>query len=126
MDDEKAASAMLQTVMEEVKPRRAISEAEASELAGDVPRPGSSYQRYPKEADLPETARNFYETAAKMSGISLSTLVRVVYQTELMMERWQENKRRLEYHEQISDMRYTRDSSVDEMDVDEEGVEEGS
>ncbi|KAF7130954.1 hypothetical protein CNMCM5793_003889 [Aspergillus hiratsukae] len=91
--DDEAMHAMLQTVTSQLKPRKAISDPKA-----DVARPGSSYPRYRTESDLPETARSFYETAAKVAGVSLSTLVRAVSQTETKISRWLDDKRRIEHH----------------------------
>lgn len=89
----------------------------------DVPRPGSFYPRYRLDTDLPEMARPFYETAAKVVGISLSTLVRAVFQTEVRMGHWQEDRRRMEYHGEAIDMEYAGDEYVDgveeEADIDE-------
>lgn len=121
-DYDEAIASKLQSVMGQLKPRRAISEEDASNLESDVPRPGSSYQRYRRESDLPETAKTFYEAAAKVAGISLPMLVRAVFQTELKLERWQEDRRRMEYHELIPEMEFARDTSVDEMQVDEQGI----
>ncbi|RAL09840.1 TFIIB-type zinc finger domain-containing protein [Aspergillus homomorphus CBS 101889] len=62
----------------------------------DTPRPGSAYARYRTEADLPDMARPFFETTAKIAGISLSTLVRAVSQAEHKITKWLEEHRRVE------------------------------
>lgn len=123
IDDDEAIAAKLQTVMNQMKPRRAISEEDALKLPGEVPRPGSLYQRYRRESDLPETARMFYEAAAKVAGISLPNLIRAVHQTELKLERWQENKRRMEYYGKLQDEEFTKGAD-DEMEVGEQGVQD--
>jgi hypothetical protein len=60
-------------------------------------RPGSWYRRYRWESQLPETARKFYEIAADLASISLSTLVRAVSVTEWRITKWLEDERREAY-----------------------------
>lgn len=92
---------MLETVTHQLKSMKVVTTPESP-----VPRPGSSYTRYRLDTDLPEKARPFYETAAKVIGISLSTLVRAVSQTELRLAKWQEDRRRMEYHGEPMDMEF--------------------
>lgn len=110
--DDEAMHAMLQTVTSQLKPRKAISDPKA-----DVARPGSSYPRYRTESDLPEMARSFYETAAKVAGVSLSTLVRAVSQTETKISRWVDDKRRIEHHEGATEMDVTDEADTDDMEA---------
>lgn len=111
-DDHEAMHTMLQTVIRQLKPRKAIPDLES-----DVARPGSFYPRYRTESDLPETARSFYETAAKVAGISLSTLVRAVSQTEAKLSRWLDDQRRTEYHRDSMEMDINDDASTDDMEA---------
>jgi RNA polymerase I-specific transcription initiation factor RRN7 len=103
--------------------RRKIStsaELESDQPGQDdaIPRPGSSYRFYRSESELPDAARAFYDAAARLSGISLHTLVRAVFQTELRLQDWQEDKRRAEYHgEHVEDSERAEESSADEMDM---------
>lgn len=101
-DDEEFLNSMLETVTRQLKSTKAIPDTES-----DVARPGSSYTRYRLDTDLPERARSFYETAAKVVGISLSTLVRAVFQTEVKMGKWQEDQRRLDYYGEPMDIKAT-------------------
>lgn len=101
-EDEGFLDSMLETVTRQLKSTKIIPETES-----DVARPGSSYPRYRLDTDLPERVRSFYETAAKVVGISLSTLVRAVFQTEVIMGKWQEDQRRLEYYGEPMDTEAT-------------------
>ncbi|KAL4891631.1 hypothetical protein BDV59DRAFT_181367 [Aspergillus ambiguus] len=92
-DVEAAIDAMVQTATSDLRPRRAIPDSEA-----DISRPGSSYVRYRMDSDLPEIAKPFYETAAKVTGVSLATLVRSVAEAEARIIRWLEDQRRIEYY----------------------------
>lgn len=113
-EDEESLNSMLETVTHQLKSIKVVTNPESQ-----VPRPGSSYTRWRLDTDLPEKARPFYETAAKVVGISLSTLVRAVSQTELRLAQWQEDRRRMEYHGEPMDM------ELAEYDDDEfEGVDE--
>lgn len=119
LDDEEAINEKIRTVMSELRLRRAISNEQAANLEREIPRPGSFYRHYRTESSLPETAKPFYEAAAKVAGLSVRTLVKVVFQTELRIERWQEDRRRMEYHGE--DVGFVgRDESMDEMEEDME------
>lgn len=101
---------MLRTVTQQLKPRKVITEDNS-----DVPRPGSSYVRYKMESDLPENARPFYETAAKVVGVSLSTLVRAVSHAEYKIMRWLEDQRRIELYGDASGIEFAKFDSSDDM-----------
>ncbi|EIT81806.1 hypothetical protein Ao3042_01656 [Aspergillus oryzae 3.042] len=109
-DDEEAIGSMLRTVTQQLKPRKVITEDNS-----DVPRPGSSYVRYKMESDLPENARPFYETAAKVVGVSLSTLVRAVSHAEYKIMRWLEDQRRIELYGDASGIEFAKFDSSDDM-----------
>ncbi|KAG5217557.1 RNA polymerase I-specific transcription initiation factor [Trichophyton interdigitale] len=80
--DDEAIVEKLQAVLSSLRVRRVVTEEEASRLMRPVPRPGCDYLRFRYEYQLPDIARNFYDTAAKTIGVSLETLVLAVYQTE--------------------------------------------
>lgn len=90
---------------EEVRASDAEDGDKSSDKKGKkIPRPGHSYIIYKDEVDLPEAARKFYETAAKLSGLSLKTVVASVYRVELKLENFQYDVRRAEkYGEMIPD-----------------------
>ncbi|KAJ9209740.1 hypothetical protein DTO166G4_8649 [Paecilomyces variotii] len=97
-DDQDLLQKKLDTVMGALKPRKALSKEEIEGREDDILRPGELYQRYRSEADLPETARAFYEAASKIVGLSLHRLVRTVFETERRLDQWLDSKRRMEYH----------------------------
>ncbi|KAL5046279.1 hypothetical protein BDW71DRAFT_182510 [Aspergillus fruticulosus] len=115
-DEEDAAEAMLQNASRYLRTRPVVSESDP-----DIPRPGSLYIRYRHETDLPDTARAFYETAAKITGITLSTLVRCVSQAELQITKWLENQRRVKHFAERS-MGEVGDSNADEMELSEQEI----
>lgn len=86
-EEDEATTNKLRSVLSKSTSRRAISDESAAQMENPVPRPGSRYKSYRSEADLPETARAFYESAAKMAGVSLSTLVRIVKLAENRIEK---------------------------------------
>ncbi|KAL2822589.1 hypothetical protein BJX63DRAFT_126648 [Aspergillus granulosus] len=92
VNEEEAIDAMLGMTPRYLKSRAVVGEPDA-----DIPRPGSLYARYREESDLPDSARSFYETAAKVTGISLQTLVRCVCQAEIQINKWLEEQRRIKY-----------------------------
>lgn len=96
-------------------PRYLKSRAIVSDPDAVVPRHGSSYARYRQESELPDTARVFYETAAKVTGMSLPTLVRCVSQAEVQINKWLEDQRRLEYSAEHP-MEFAEDSDVEDME----------
>ncbi|KAE8353148.1 RNA polymerase I-specific transcription initiation factor Rrn7 [Aspergillus coremiiformis] len=109
-DEKEAIGSMLKTVTQQLQPRRVIPEDDP-----DTPRPGSSYVRYKMESDLPDIARPFFETAAKVVGISLSTLVRAVAQAEYKLMRWLEDQRRIELYGDASGMEFAKFDSSDDL-----------
>ncbi|KAI9375680.1 RNA polymerase I-specific transcription initiation factor Rrn7 [Aspergillus egyptiacus] len=91
-NEEKALDTMLGMAQRYLKTRAIVDDPDS-----DLPRPGSFYPRYRQESDLPDSARAFYETTAKVSGISLSTLVRCVSQAEMQINKWLEDQRRIQH-----------------------------
>jgi RNA polymerase I-specific transcription initiation factor RRN7 len=95
--EDELIDAKLQTIMSTLKPRRPISDEESINMEHDIFRPGSSYPIYRYISSLPETGRLFYESAARLVGLSLQSVVRAVLHTELKLQQWQERKRRTEF-----------------------------
>jgi RNA polymerase I-specific transcription initiation factor RRN7 len=95
--EDELIDAKLQTIMSTMKPRRPISDEESMNVEHDILRPGSSYPIYRSISSLPETGRLFYESAARLVGLSLQSVVRAVLHTELKLQQWQEGKRRTEF-----------------------------
>ncbi|KAG4035466.1 hypothetical protein MFRU_001g02350 [Monilinia fructicola] len=60
----------------------------------DIVRPGELYRRYRTIAELPESAKAFYEIAARNIGTSLQKLVYGVFTTEIQLEKWMLDERR--------------------------------
>ncbi|KAL5339356.1 hypothetical protein BJX70DRAFT_364109 [Aspergillus crustosus] len=91
-NEEEAIETMLHMAPRYLKSRDVIPDPDA-----DIPRPGSHYTRYKNESDLPDSARAFYVTAAKVVGISVSTLVNCVSKAEIQIMKWLEEQRRARY-----------------------------
>lgn len=113
-DEDEVMASMLQTVTSQIKARRAISGDNAH-----IPRPGTSYPRYRMESDLHETAKLFYETAAKAVGVSLPTLVRAVFQAETKISRYLEDQRRIDFYGGAPETDLNEDDSSDAPGADD-------
>ncbi|APA05763.1 hypothetical protein sscle_01g005330 [Sclerotinia sclerotiorum 1980 UF-70] len=70
------------------------------EERGGIVRPGEMYRRYRTVEELPESAKAFYEIAAKNVGTSLERLVHGVFTTEIQLEKWMLDERRKDLLEQ--------------------------
>ncbi|EPS27904.1 hypothetical protein PDE_02848 [Penicillium oxalicum 114-2] len=111
---EEALDSLLKTVMQGLK-----TNVPDPELEEDGRRPGSWYWRYRWEAQLPDTAKQFYEIAAELAAVSLPTLLRAVAITEYRIAKTIEDKRRAEYFSQAFDSdvdAHADDDSLDGMD----------
>ena len=75
-----------------LKMRTVVSEKSEGKQAKAVRRVGSFYKRYREVEDLPPQARAFYEATAKLSGLSLTTLVKSVFKMELKLQRCREEQ----------------------------------
>ena len=80
--DQAAIESKLKAVQRSLKPRNVISSEEEEYNIEPIRRIGSFYKRYHKEEDLPPHARTFFEAAASMIGVSFSSMVIAVLQTE--------------------------------------------
>lgn len=110
-DAEEALKVLRQSVMEALK-AAPVSSAQKADLV----RPGSWYQRYRWETQLPETARVFYKLNADLASVSMSTLIRTVANAEWRIAKWLEDQRRAEYMEQ--EMQWDTDGEEDDEDED--------
>lgn len=98
-EEESALNDLVRSVTGDISSRKVIRRSTNE----DLPRPGAMYARYRMEADLPETAKVFYETVAKVAGLSLKSLIRSVSQAESKIIRWLEDRRRMKYHGQLDE-----------------------
>ena len=76
--------------------------------ANDITRPGSHYGHYRSMAELPASAKPFYEATARMVGISIEILVFVVFHIEMRVQKWAKM--------QVNDQAYVSDEH-DDADV---------
>ena len=95
-DDQNAVVAKLMAVQNNLKTRGIVSEERESQQPNSVRRIGSMYKRYRREEDLPPQARIFYTAAARMGGMSVPTLVKAVFKTELALQRWKDEQDSME------------------------------
>lgn len=87
----------------------------SSNEKGKIVRPGELYSRYRTVDELPENAKAFFEIAAKNVGISVSDLVRGVFQMEVKLDTWRiEQKRKLVEMMDRMDMAEGQDSEDSE------------
>ncbi|TGO72654.1 hypothetical protein BELL_0431g00080 [Botrytis elliptica] len=70
------------------------------EESQDIVRPGEKYRRYRTVEELPESAKAFFEIAARNIGTSIEKLVHGVFTTEVRLEKWMLDERRKELLEQ--------------------------
>jgi RNA polymerase I-specific transcription initiation factor RRN7 len=112
---EDAIDAMLKKTSQSLESRPVVGDADE-----DIPRPGSYIARYRTKSDLPHLARVFYETAAKVTGVPLETLVHCVNRVEVqILKRWHE-QRRIEHFAKQS-MVELEGSGIDEDMDDSDG-----
>lgn len=117
-------------VQKSLKTRSVISKAREGKQQEPVNRIGSSYQAYRRVSDLPHQARSFYEAAAKIAGISLSTLVTAVYKLELRLQKLRKEQLRKESTENATDemINAIEEANLHDMDSDakQSSLEDGS
>ena len=70
-----------------LKVRSVTSEERAGKQNEPVRRVGSAYKRYRRLDEITPLAKIFYETTARLAGLSLRTLVAAVYRVELELLR---------------------------------------
>ncbi len=69
---------------------------EREDLEEERLRPGSRYRHYRSSQDIPQNARLFFETVAKLVGLSIDMLVTMVFETELKLQSWVRQQRKKE------------------------------
>lgn len=78
----------LRDVRASLERRDVVSEDQQTKTTAPVRRVGNFYKRYRKINDLPPQARKFYEAAAALLSVSLSTMLMVVLQIESKLQAW--------------------------------------
>lgn len=86
--DQVSVDQNLANVQESLKMREVVSKEQEGKTNTPVRRIGNFYKRYRKTEDLTPQARNFYEKVASLVGISLSSLLLAVLQTERKLQIW--------------------------------------
>lgn len=92
--DENRLMDKLKVTQRNLKVRKVILEVNEGKHSGPVRRIGSFYKRYRQVADLPAQAKVFYEAAAGVAGVSLSTLVKAVYKMETNLHHWRDEQKK--------------------------------
>ncbi len=69
---------------------------EREDLEEECLRPGSRYRHYRSSQDIPQNARLFFETVAKLVGLSIDMLVTTVFETEMKLQNWVRQQRKKE------------------------------
>ena len=82
----------LKKVQSSLRPARVKADVASTE--NKVNRPGNSYKRYRNAGELEGYAREFYEEAAGLAGLPLSSLVKCVFILERRLEIWESGERK--------------------------------
>ncbi|TIA36597.1 hypothetical protein D6C79_08272 [Aureobasidium pullulans] len=82
----------LKKVQSSLRPARIKADVASTE--NKVNRPGNSYKRYRNAGELEGYAREFYEEAAGLAGLPLSSLVKCVFILERRLEIWESGERK--------------------------------
>lgn len=90
--DQASADRNLTNVQGSLKMRDVVSAEHEGKSNNPVRRIGSFYKRYRKPEDLTPQARKFHEIAASLVGISLSSLLIAILQTECKIQVWRRNQ----------------------------------
>lgn len=94
--DQVSVDQNLTTAQSSLKMRDVVSNEQEERSSRPVRRIGNFYKRYWKDEDLTPQARKFHEIAASLAGISLSSLLIAVRQTERKLMNWREKQLRKE------------------------------
>ena len=106
-EDQEALDSKLKAVQSSFKLRDVVSKEKEGKSKVPIPRIGDFHKRYRKEEDLPIHAKAFYEAAADLIGISLSTLIVAVLQTEQKLLNFRKK--------QAKEGKNTQDANEDEV-----------
>lgn len=109
-NDKTALLTKLHEVLKKLTTRKVVP-GEIS-ITQNISRPGSMYQRYRSENQLPPKPKAFYETAAQVAGVSLKTMVMVVWQTEYRLDTSKEIRENQKRREEKT--KHSEDSSSDD------------
>ena len=90
--EQDALDSKLKTVQGSLELRDIVSKEKEGKSKVPVQCIGAFYKRYRKEEDLPPPAKTFYEAAADLIAISLSTLILAVLQTEQKILRYRDRR----------------------------------
>lgn len=80
----------LKKVQAALRPVRVKQDGKPEKGEENISRPGSNYKRYRETEELSGYAKEFYEEAARLSGLSLELLVKCVFLMEKKLEKWEE------------------------------------
>jgi RNA polymerase I-specific transcription initiation factor RRN7 len=79
------------TVARSMRPRKTIAK-ESANLKENIVRPGSFYKRHRKALELEGPERLFHQEVARLTGISLDSLVKAVFSSEILIGRHEERR----------------------------------
>ena len=96
---ETAISQKLHAVQNSLKMRGIVSTETEAGTERPIRRIGSLYKHYRSEEDLPPAGRAFYEAVARLAGVTVATLVEVVFQTERKLHSWRQQQVKREWAE---------------------------
>lgn len=94
--DKAAIDAKLQAVQGKLKARDVVSKEDEKNSDEPINRIGSFYKRYRTSGELPTHAKIFFEAAASLIAVSLSTMVTTVSQTESALLKYRNREVRKE------------------------------
>ena len=109
----------LHAVQGSLKMRGVVSSDTEAATEGPIRRIGSFYKHYRSEDDLPPAGRAFYEAVARLAGVTVTTLVKVVFQTERKLHVWREQKVKKEW---ADDSMQASQDLMDDVVVGEEDI----
>ena len=85
--DPKSESAKIVEIISAMQPQRAVTEEQAEKVEEPVLRPGNRYQRHRDMSTVLGFEKLFYEEVARLTGMSVISLVKAVFLTELRIQR---------------------------------------
>lgn len=123
-----AISQKLHAVQNGLRMRGVISGKTEAATDEPVRRIGSLYKHYRSEDDLPPAGRAFYEAVARVAGIKVATLVKVVFQTERKLHVWRAQQVKSQWAEDsmqvpqdlVEDVVVSKEVSGDSNDEDDD------
>lgn len=114
----------LRDVRASLERRDVVLEGQQTKTTAPIRRVGNFYKRYRKIEDLSPQARKFYEAAATLLGVSLSTMLMVVLQLESKLQAWRAEQVKAALEEPDNDEPITEgDSDVTDKKPFEDGMQ---